>query len=89
MLRPNDSSQASTSETAATTSLQPMGFTDILDTMFSLYRNHFRLLIVSICSCLCSSFRLWSEPNTSCISTLFLRSFQLQIEHDGSNGGNS
>ena len=49
MLRPNDSSQASTSETAATTSLQPMGFTDILDTIFSLYRNHFRL-IVSICS---------------------------------------
>ncbi len=49
MLRPNDSSQSSNSESAATTSLQPMGFTDILDTIFSLYRNHFRL-IVSICS---------------------------------------
>ena len=42
MLNPNDSSQASSRETAATTSLQPMRFTDILDTMFSLYRNHFR-----------------------------------------------
>ena len=49
MLNPNDSSQASNSESAATTSLQPMRFTDILDTIFSLYRNHFRL-IVSICS---------------------------------------
>ncbi len=45
MLQPN----ASNSETAATASLQPMGFTDILDTIFSLYRNHFRLFL-NICA---------------------------------------
>ena len=48
MLQPNDSSQTSNSEASTTTSLQPMGFTDILDTIFSLYRNHFRL-IFGIC----------------------------------------
>ena len=48
MLQPNDSSQTSNSEVSPTTSLQPMGFTDILDTIFSLYRNHFRL-IFGIC----------------------------------------
>lgn len=49
MLQSNDSLQTSDSETSTTTSLQPMGFTDILDTIFSLYRNHFRL-ILSICA---------------------------------------
>ena len=48
MLQPNDSSQTSNSEASPMTSLQPMGFTDILDTIFSLYRNHFRL-IFGIC----------------------------------------
>ena len=48
MLQSNDSSQTSNSEASPTTSLQPMGFTDILDTIFSLYRNHFRL-IFGIC----------------------------------------
>jgi hypothetical protein len=48
MLQPNDSSQTNNSEASTTTSLQPMGFTDILDTIFSLYRNHFRL-IFGIC----------------------------------------
>ena len=41
MLNPN----ASNSETATPASFQPMGFTDILDTTFSFYRDHFRLLI--------------------------------------------
>ena len=45
MLHTNDSSQVSDSEASPTTSLQPMGFTDILDTTFSLYRNHFRLFL--------------------------------------------
>ena len=49
MLQPNDSSGASNGEETTSASLQPMGFTDILDSMFSLYRNHFRLF-VSICS---------------------------------------
>ena len=49
MLQANDSSQESNREEAAATSLQPMGFSDILDTMFSLYRNHFELF-VRICS---------------------------------------
>ncbi len=45
MLHSNDSPQASDSEATTTTSLQPMEFTDILDTTFSLYRNHFRLFL--------------------------------------------
>ena len=44
-----DSSQASDGEVSTAASLQPMGFTDILDSMFTLYRNHFRLF-ASICS---------------------------------------
>ena len=48
MLQPNDSSGASKDEYATEASLQPMGFADILDAMFSIYRNHFRLF-VSIC----------------------------------------
>ena len=48
MLQPNDSLQTNDSEASTMTSLQPMGFTDILDTIFSLYRSHFRL-IFGIC----------------------------------------
>ena len=48
MLQFNDSSQTRHGENTASRSLQPMGFTDILDSMFSLYRKHFRLF-VSIC----------------------------------------
>ena len=40
----NDLAQTNDSETN-TTPLQPMGFADILDGMFSLYRNHLRLLL--------------------------------------------
>ena len=40
----NDLAQTNSSQTD-TTPLQPMGFTDILDGMFSLYRNHLRLLL--------------------------------------------
>ncbi len=45
MLQGNDSSGISNGEEAAAPSLQPMGFSDILDTMFSLYRNHFELFV--------------------------------------------
>ena len=41
MLNPN----ANNSETATPISFQPMGFTDILDTTFSFYRDHFRLFL--------------------------------------------
>ena len=41
MLNPN----ASNSETTPPISFRPMGFTDILDTTFSFYRDHFRLLV--------------------------------------------
>ena len=41
MLSPN----AGNSETTTPVSFQPMGFTDILDTTFSYYRDHFRLLV--------------------------------------------
>lgn len=49
VLHLNNSSQKNNGESIATTSLQPMGFTDILDTTFSLYRNHFRLYL-GICA---------------------------------------
>lgn len=45
MLQPNDSSQIGGNEDTASRSLQPMGFTDILDSMFSLYRKYFRLFV--------------------------------------------
>ena len=45
MLSPNMSSN----EVSTTTSLQPMGFTDILDTIVILYRRHCRL-ILGICA---------------------------------------
>ena len=38
-------------ETSLTTSLRPMGFTDILDSIFNLYRHHFRLFV-----CICSVY---------------------------------
>ena len=40
----SDLAQTNSNETD-TTRLQPMGFTDILDGMFSLYRDHFRLFL--------------------------------------------
>lgn len=49
MSEPMASLQASDGEVSTAASLQPMGFTDILDSMFNLYRNHFRLF-ASICS---------------------------------------
>lgn len=41
MLNPN----ANNSETTTPISFQPMGFTDILDTTFNFYREHFRLFV--------------------------------------------
>ena len=38
-------------ETSLTTSLRPMGFTDILDSIFNLYRHHFRLFV-----CICAVY---------------------------------
>ena len=45
MLNPN----INNSETVTRTSLQPMGFMDILDVLFGIYRNHFRM-ILNICA---------------------------------------
>ena len=42
----NDLAQVNSNETG-TTPLQPMGFTDILDGMFSFYRSHFRLFLTT------------------------------------------
>ena len=42
MLKPTDSSKSNNHETPM---LQPLGFTDILDGMFSLYRSHFRVFV--------------------------------------------
>ena len=44
MSKPSNPSQLDNSE-ASTAPLQPMGFAGILDTTFSLYRNHFRLFV--------------------------------------------
>ena len=41
-------------EEATTASLQPMGFADILDSMFSLYRRHFRLFAI-----ICGVYFVW------------------------------
>lgn len=49
MSQPKDSLKASDGEVSTAASLQPMGFTDILDSMFSIYRSRFRLF-ASICS---------------------------------------
>ncbi len=48
MSRPSNLPQLDKGEASTGASLQPMGFADILDAMFSIYRNHFRLF-VSIC----------------------------------------
>ena len=42
MLEPTETSKSGSSKIVI---LQPMGFADILDTMFSLYRRHFRLFL--------------------------------------------
>lgn len=45
MSQPSNASQLNQGETSTGLSLQPMSFTDILDTTFSLYRNHFRSFV--------------------------------------------
>ena len=45
MSQPSNPSQLDKGEASTGMSLQPMSFTDILDTTFSLYRNHFRLFV--------------------------------------------
>ena len=56
MLDPINPSKSNNSEMPI---LQPMGFTDILDAMFSLYRRHFGLFlaIAAVWYSLCSSFQ--------------------------------
>ena len=71
MLNPNTSTNGVTTRA----SLQPMGFTDILDTIFSLYQNHFQL-ILSICAVY---FALTLGINLlTGISTFFFESSGLQ-----------
>ena len=62
MVQPN----AGSGEAVTTTSLQPMGFTDILDTTFSLYRNHYRLFlgisaVYYLPHIVFSAFAIWME----------------------------
>ncbi len=71
MLNPN----ATNSEVVTRASLQPMGFMDILDTVFSIYRNHFRL-ILGICT-VYFILRLGVDLSTG-ISTFFFESSGLQ-----------
>ena len=71
MLNPN----ATNSEVVTRASLQPMGFMDILDTVFSIYRNHFRL-IFGICT-VYFILRLGVDLSTG-ISTFFFKSSGLR-----------
>ena len=66
---------ATNSEVVTRSSLQPMGFMDILDTVFGIYRNHFRL-IFRICA-VYFIFTLGVELCTG-ISTFFFESSGLQ-----------
>ena len=45
MSQSTDPSKLNEDEGSAEVFFQPMGFTDILDSTFSLYRNHFRLFV--------------------------------------------
>lgn len=63
------------SEVVTRASLQPMGFMDILDTVFSIYRNHFRL-IFRICT-VYFILTLGVQLSTG-ISTFFFESSGLQ-----------
>ena len=45
MSQPTNPPQLTEGKASAKVFLQPMGFADILDTMFSLYRSHFRLFV--------------------------------------------
>ena len=71
MLSPNMNSD----EVSTTASLRPMGFMDILDTVFSIYRNHFRL-ILRICA-VYFILRLGVDLSTG-ISTFFFESSGLR-----------
>ena len=60
-------SNVGNSEAATKTSLRPMGFTDVLDTTFSLYRNHYRLFlgisaVYYLPHIVFSAFAIWMEP---------------------------
>ena len=54
MCQLKDSSKTNNGEETTTASLQPMGFADILDSMFSLYRRHFRLFAI-----ICGVYFVW------------------------------
>ena len=54
MSQPTDSSQPNESEASTGVFLQPMGFAEILDAMFSIYRNHFRLFAI-----ICGVYFVW------------------------------
>lgn len=71
MLDPN----VDNSEVVARTAFQPMGFMDILEAVFSIYRNHFRL-IVGICA-VYFIFTFGANLFTD-ISTLFFKDSGLQ-----------
>ena len=68
-------SNVNNSEVVARTAFQPMGFMDILEAVFSIYRNHFRL-IVGICA-VYFIFTFGANLFTD-ISTLFLKDSGLQ-----------
>ena len=81
MLQSNDASQTNSSEASTTTLLQPMGFTDILDAIFSLYRNHFRLIfgICIVYFVLMLGLNLFTEISTFFFSNSGLRGMAVVI----------
>ena len=59
MLEQNNALRASNSEpTSGILTLKPMGLGDILDTTFSLYRQHFRLFLGLVIFSVCAELAL-------------------------------
>lgn len=71
MLNPNVNS----GEVVARTTFQPMGFMDILEAVFSIYRNHFRLILG-----ICAVYFIFTFGGNlfTAISTLFFKDSGLQ-----------
>ena len=78
------SSPANSRENTSIASLQPMGFADILDAMFSIYRNHFRLFVS-----ICGVYFFWITVlnlSTSIFTSLFASYDQFHIFKFAENG---
>ena len=84
MSQPSNPPQLNKGESSTGVLLQPMGFADILDAMFSIYRNHFRLFVS-----ICGVYFLWIigiNLLTSILRVLFASVDQFHILKLAENG---